>query len=122
MTALKLDGSAGTQPISGTLTGNQGSANTVGNAWPIKVTDGTNAVTVVSLTNSKALAVEIVDGSGSTPMPRPNAVSLDSSGNLNVNVAAGGASGGTSSSYGRFRLPVASIVAGDSGENSLVVR
>jgi hypothetical protein len=29
-------------PISGTLTANQGTANTIANSWPIEVTDGTN--------------------------------------------------------------------------------
>lgn len=122
MTALKVDGSAVTQPVSGTVTSNQGTANTTANAWPIKVTDGTNAVTVASLTNSKALAVEIVDGAGTqitsfgggtqyadgTTQATPtgtialgknasnvvHALSLDTSGNLNVNLAAGSISGG----------------------------
>lgn len=31
-----------TQPVSGTVTANQGTANTVANGWPVKVTDGTN--------------------------------------------------------------------------------
>lgn len=35
-----------TQPVSGTVTSNQGTANTVANAWPVKPTDGTNAITV----------------------------------------------------------------------------
>lgn len=35
-----------TQPVSGTVTSNQGSANTIGNAWPIKITDGTHTVNV----------------------------------------------------------------------------
>lgn len=44
--ALRIDGSAVTQPVSGTVTSNQGTANTVVNAWPIKVTDSTNTATV----------------------------------------------------------------------------
>jgi len=31
-----------TQPVSGTVTDNQGAPNTLANAWPIEVTDGTN--------------------------------------------------------------------------------
>lgn len=33
-----------TQPISGTVTGNQGSPNTPANSWPVEVTDGTNVL------------------------------------------------------------------------------
>jgi hypothetical protein len=52
--ALKVDGSAVTQPVSGTVTatgtvtGNQGTANTIANAWPVKVTDGTNTGAVTA--------------------------------------------------------------------------
>ena len=35
-----------TQPVSGTVTANQGTANTAANAWPHKVTDGTNTAAV----------------------------------------------------------------------------
>lgn len=54
VSAWKVDGSAVTQPVSGTVavsnfpatqtitgTTNQGTANSVANAWPVKVTDGT---------------------------------------------------------------------------------
>ncbi len=33
-----------TQPVSGTVTANQGTANTLANKWPVQVTDGTNAM------------------------------------------------------------------------------
>lgn len=33
-----------TQPVSGTVTSNQGTANTIANAWPVKPTDGTNSM------------------------------------------------------------------------------
>ncbi|HWR15177.1 MAG TPA: hypothetical protein VN577_10130 [Terriglobales bacterium] len=42
----------------------QGSPATVANAWPIKITDGTNTATIAALTNSKAQHVAIVDASG----------------------------------------------------------
>lgn len=35
-----------TQPVSGTVTANQGTANTAANAWPHKITDGTNTAAV----------------------------------------------------------------------------
>ena len=68
--ALRVDASATTQPISGTVTanagtgtftvsgtvtGNQGTPNTTANAWPIKVTDGTN---VGSLENTTPTGTE----------------------------------------------------------------
>jgi len=35
---------SGTVPVSGTVTSNQGTANTIGNSWPVEVTDGTNVL------------------------------------------------------------------------------
>lgn len=45
-TAWKVDGSAVTQPVSGTVTDNQGTANTAANGWPVKPTDGTNSALI----------------------------------------------------------------------------
>lgn len=39
--AAKVDGSAVTQPVSGTVTANQGTANTAANRWPMFLTNGT---------------------------------------------------------------------------------
>jgi hypothetical protein len=36
----------GTQPVSGTVTANQGTANTAANSWQVEVTDGTNVLGV----------------------------------------------------------------------------
>jgi len=33
-----------TQPVSGTVTSNQGTPNTVANSWPVEITDGTNVL------------------------------------------------------------------------------
>jgi hypothetical protein len=41
---LWVNGSSITQPVSGTITGNQGSAAALGGAWPVKITDGTNTM------------------------------------------------------------------------------
>jgi hypothetical protein len=61
-----------TQPVSGTVTGNQGSPNTAANGWPVKVTDGTNTAQVLNAapgsdTGQSALAVRVVSqlGAGS---------------------------------------------------------
>jgi hypothetical protein len=40
--AVRIDGSATTQPVSGTVTANQGTPNTLANGWPVEITDGTN--------------------------------------------------------------------------------
>lgn len=37
-----------TQPVSGTVTADQGTPAAIGNAWPIEVTDGTNAAEVAN--------------------------------------------------------------------------
>lgn len=42
--ALKVDGSAVTQPVSGTVTSNQGTAAALSGGWPVKITDGTNVL------------------------------------------------------------------------------
>lgn len=135
MTALKVDGSATTQPVSGS----------------VKLTDGTNNVTVAALTNSKALAVEIVDGSGTqitsfgggtqiadgstsaTPTGTVamgkngsnvvHALALDSSGNLNVNVQAGGTGGNASVSATAAAAPAsATMVGGSDGTNLRAIK
>lgn len=43
-----------TQPVSGTVTDNQGTPNTTANAWPIKVTDGTNVGAVKAASTAAA--------------------------------------------------------------------
>jgi hypothetical protein len=147
MTALKVDGSATTQPVSGTVTSNQGTPATAANAWPAKITDGTNTVTVASLTNSKALAVEIVDGTGTqitsfgggtqfadgatsatptgtvalgkNPTNIVHALALDALGNLNVNVQAGGTGGNASVSTAGAAVPTSATMAGGSDGTNL---
>lgn len=44
--ALRIDGSGSTQPVSGTVTSNQGTAGTAAQGWFSKVTDGTNTAAV----------------------------------------------------------------------------
>lgn len=41
-TRLLVDGSGVIQPVSGTVTSNQGIPNSLANAWPVKLSDGTN--------------------------------------------------------------------------------
>ena len=65
MTPVKVDGSGVTQPISGTVTSNQGTAASTAGRWPVQLTDGTNLSSLLNLTNSKPITVAIVDGAGS---------------------------------------------------------
>lgn len=109
-----------TQPVSlASLPTLATGTNTIGS---VKLTDGTSVATVGNLTNNKALATMIVDGTGNqitsfgggtqysngTTQATPvgtvamgknpsnvlNALSLDSSGYLNINLAAGSITGG----------------------------
>jgi hypothetical protein len=57
--ALKVDGSAVTQPVSGTVTSNQGTANTLANAWSIKITDTTNGPVAVKAASTAAVATDV---------------------------------------------------------------
>lgn len=54
---LLVDGSGVTQPVSGTVTGNQGTAGTAANGWPTKTTDGTDIALVTTNGDQK-----VVDG------------------------------------------------------------
>jgi hypothetical protein len=59
--ALRVDGSGVTQPVSGTVTANQGTANTLANKWPVQVTDGTNTMPTGDVA-SRAIFEKITDG------------------------------------------------------------
>jgi len=74
-----------TQPVSGTVTANQGTPAVVGNAWPTKVSDGTDTAGISTVGGSKALKVDVIQSVGS--------------------------SGGTSSSFGAA-FPAAGTAAG----------
>lgn len=70
-TAVKVDGSAVTQPVSGTVTSNIGTTNGLaldvtltGGTQQTKITDGVDVATVRDVTGAKALDVSIVDGLG----------------------------------------------------------
>jgi hypothetical protein len=45
---LRVDASGTTQPVSGTVTANQGTAAALAGAWPVEVTDGTNVLGTAS--------------------------------------------------------------------------
>jgi hypothetical protein len=60
-----------TGAISGTVTANQGTANTAANAWPTKITDGTNTTAVKAASTAAAAAdpSAVVALSPNSPVP-----------------------------------------------------
>lgn len=59
--ALKIDGSAVIQPVSGTVTANQGTAASLSGYWPVRVTDGTNTMPTGDAVG-RAIFEKITDG------------------------------------------------------------
>lgn len=59
------------QPVSGTITANQGAAASFASAWPVEISDGSSTVGITSVLGVKALKVDVVStvggvGSGGT--------------------------------------------------------
>ena len=46
-------------PISGTTTANQGTPNTLANAWPVEITDGTHGPVAIKAASTAAVAVDV---------------------------------------------------------------
>jgi hypothetical protein len=108
--ALRIDGSSTTQPVSGTVTSNQGTANTLANAWSMKITDTTNGPVAVKAASTAAVAgdsalVVAVSPNNSVTVTQATAA------NLNAQVVGPGASGAAVSGN-----PVR--VAGSDGTNT----
>lgn len=92
--ALKVDNSANTQPVSGTITANAGTGT-------FATSDLADGPVTPGAAATKSL---LIGGQFNTSAPtlttgQQAALQVDSSGNLNVNVKAGGGSGGTSSTF-----------------------
>lgn len=66
---LRVDGSGATQPVSGTITANQGTAAALAGAWPVEITDGTNIL------GTSAHPVRI-DPTGTTTQPVSGTVAV----------------------------------------------
>jgi hypothetical protein len=118
--ALRVDGSAVTQPVSGTVTANAGTGTFAHNLTQVNgsaVSTAASGVQKVGITGNAGAAVDAAGQNASSPANEiivggqfnttPTTITsgnvsplqLDSSGNLKVNVAAGSASGGTSSNF-----------------------
>jgi hypothetical protein len=80
--ALKVDGSGVTQPVSGTVTANQGTAAATASAWPTKVTDGTNTAAVKAASTAAVAADPAL------------VVAISPNNTLNVNVSSSNPVGG----------------------------
>jgi hypothetical protein len=70
--AIRVDGSGSTQPVSGTVTANQGTPNTLANGWPVEITDGTNILG----TSSHPVRI---DPTGTTTQPVSGTVAVTQS-------------------------------------------
>lgn len=68
---LSVDGSGVTQPVSGTVTGNQGTAAAGSGAWPVSVTTTGDAVVKPGDAGNNAVRVNVVAGGGSTAPSSP---------------------------------------------------
>jgi hypothetical protein len=91
--ALRVDGSAVTQPVSGTVTANQGTANTLANAWTTEITDGTHGPVSVTAASTSAVATNPALVVSQTPnLPLTNtttSVNINASTNGNNTLVAG---------------------------------
>jgi len=66
--AVNIQDGGNSITVDGTITANQGTANTIGNAWPVKITDGTTTV-AVNTDNSLPVEGKYADGTTATPKP-----------------------------------------------------
>jgi hypothetical protein len=69
--ALKIDGSAVTQPVSGTITSNQGTAAALSGKWPVQITDGTNTMPTGDVVG-RAIFHKITDGTNTAAVKAPS--------------------------------------------------
>jgi hypothetical protein len=64
--ALKVDPSGVTSPVSGTVTANQGTANSLANGWPVQITDLTHTMPTMDAAG-RAGYVQVTDGTHTLP-------------------------------------------------------
>jgi hypothetical protein len=101
-TRLLVDGSGVTQPVSGTVTATGTVTANVGTTGGLAL-DATLGRAQGSTTSGQTGPIiqgAVTTGSPSYTTGQTSPISLDTAGNLRVNVVAGGGSGGTSSSFG----------------------
>lgn len=61
---LTVDDGGGALTVDGTVAANQGTAAAVGQAWPVKISDGTSTVGITDVSGQKALKVDVIAQTG----------------------------------------------------------
>lgn len=127
MTPLKTDSSATTQPVSGTVTANAGTGTFAVSATSLPLPTGaatsanqpTNAAQGSTTSGQTGTLIEgaVTTSSPTYTTAQTSPLSLDTSGNLRVNVVAGGASGGTSSSFSSAFPSTGTAIGATDGTN-----
>jgi hypothetical protein len=107
--ALRIDGSAVTQPVSGTVTSNQGTANSLANAWSTKITDTTNGPAAVKAASTAAVATD-----------QALVVAISPNNSVGVSVSSGAADTTASGSLGALNANVQIALTGLSGVGMLL--
>ena len=102
---------SGTVLVSGTVIANQGTANTVSNAWPTLITDGTNtaavkAASTVAVTTDPSAVVALSPNS-----PLPNLGNVDSGNSSTVALGASATFTGTGTSGLGYSVIAVSVMA-----------
>lgn len=64
--SITVDDGAGSLTVDGTVTANQGTPAAAANAWPVKVSDGTDIVGISTVGGGKALKVDVVQAVASS--------------------------------------------------------
>ncbi len=122
--ALKVDGSAVTQPVSGTVTANQGTAAALASAWPVKVTDGTNTLPTMDVA-SRAGFQKITDGTNTAAVKAASTAPLATDPALVVAISPNSSLTATNPSVGsnNSAIPTSSTqVGGSDGTNLQAAR
>jgi hypothetical protein len=122
--ALKVDGSAVTQPVSGTVTSNQGTAAALAGAWPVKVTDGTNTMPTMDVA-SRAGFQKITDGTNTAAVKAASTAPLATDPALVVAISPNSSITATNPSVGsnNAAIPTSSTqVGGSDGTNLQAAR
>lgn len=89
-----------TQPVSGTVTGNQGTPNSIGNSWPVEITDGTDVLGTAAhpiRTDPTGTTTQPVSGTVTANVGTTGGLALDATltGGTAKTIVRGGAKGAT---------------------------
>lgn len=121
MTAVKVDGSAVTQPVSGSVTSSQGTAAALSGAWPVKVTDGINTMPTGD-TVGRALFQKVTDGTNTAAVKAASTAAVASDPALVVAISPNNSLSVSNPSVGSTgsTLPASATLIGVSDGTNLV--